>query len=55
MNSIIKEIISLKNDEIQFIVKQGEIFNKKCKAFSTMTAGYFGQMKNDLDEENSRE
>lgn len=55
MNSIVKEIISLKNDEIQFIVKQGEIFNKKCKAFSTMAAGYIGQMKNDLDEENSRE
>lgn len=48
MNTILMEIITVKNDEVQYIVKQGENFSKKI-----MKSGMNNLMEN--EEENSKE
>lgn len=53
MNDIILEIVSIKNEEIQYIVRQGEKFSKKLKNHGIGINSV--KCQNDNEDENSKE
>lgn len=53
MNDIILEMVSIKNEEIQYIVKQGEKFSKKLKNHGIGINSV--KYQNDNEDENSKE